>query len=275
MKGRSDDGTPVRYSMRDVWSYALSPSTPPPSSLSPSSLSSSPSPSSSPFLSRYFLLSPSLSSLLGSHAPFIPAYVTQAFYSFCENGVLTILPPFATSSYPGSYILQEWAVYSMLLIAPVGNFTAHVISVKLRFSYPRILCLSLSAALSIWIVVVSTLTPASRSLPIGVVTVVAFALCKFTIGFAKVCEFHEAGEKQKRMEREDGGFEREEEERELIAMKDKSNHDMEDEEEGEEREGGVLKQDVFRNMGLSIQLGALSGSLLFFLLTTFTGLFTP
>ncbi len=170
----------------------------------------------------------------------------------------------------------------MLLIAPVGNFTAHFVSVKLRYRYPRSLCIVTCTLLSVWIIIVSTWAPASSSLAVGVVTVCVFALCKFAISFAKVCEFHEAGEKHKRMR--DGESDDDDERRELITFEEKSGpkavkDGLVDEEfsvnaeESDPSGRGVTGQDIFRHMGFSIQLGALFGSLSLFLLTALTDIF--
>jgi hypothetical protein len=155
---------------------------------------------------------------------------TFFFYSFCENGILVILPPFATGHYPNPNTFEKWAVYSMLITAPFGSAFAHFGANHLKHYTTRLICVIIIAIFSYWIVLASTVSPGSSSNTAAVLVLLSFPITKLTIAFAKTLE--------------------------LLYIRNQ----YEDEQ----------LSSISRTSAYSMQLGACVGSVLFFILTTIT-----
>ena len=119
---------------------------------------------------------------------YIPVYIAQFLLSFLENGLVAILVPFATDPYPNGTVLQKWAVYTMLITAPLGNAASHAGRAN-GVVYRRVASCSITVLLCFWILLASTWSPASGSATVGALVCTAFPLCKFVIAYAKTSEY--------------------------------------------------------------------------------------
>jgi riboflavin transporter 2 len=170
--------------------------------------------------------------------------LSQMLISFFENGILVSTTPYVYLNYPDGSVLMSYAINTMMIASPICCFIAYFVPTKLSIEKPLHVVWLIGCVFQVVIAFMSPEVPHKRSLGMGIVIIIIAVLTKMTMAYCKTKEFLLAHERLQHIEEHSdeehvGSF--------VIAGKEFS---------------------TFRLAGFGIQIGALVGSVIMYLLTS-------